>query len=77
MVLFLKYLKQKKLEAAEYFSSPIKYSNVSAGLMKLPYFEWKQDTSKGTKTAEFYLNILESQQLVVNSKLNRIITKSI
>ena len=25
--------------------------------MKLPYFEWKQDTSKGTKTAEFYLNI--------------------
>ena len=25
--------------------------------MKLPYFEWKSDTNKGTKTAEFYLNI--------------------
>ena len=25
--------------------------------MKLPFFEWKQDTNKGTKSAEYYLNI--------------------
>ena len=50
-------LKQRKPEAGEFIGSPIKYSNVSIGLMKLPFFEWKQDTSKGTKSAEYYLNI--------------------
>ena len=51
------FLKQRKPEVGESFGSPIKNSNVSMGSMKLPFFEWKQDTSKGTKTAEFYLNI--------------------
>ena len=50
-------MKQKKPEVGEFFGSPIKYSNVSVGLMKLPFFEWKQDTNKGTKSAEYYLNI--------------------
>ena len=35
----------------------IKNSTVSLGLMKIPCFEWKNDVNKGTKTAEYYLNI--------------------
>ena len=50
-------IKQRKQEMAEPFDSPIKNSNVSLATRKIPCFEWKTDTTKGTKTAEFYLNI--------------------
>ena len=50
------FLKQKNQQSVEPFGSPIKNSNVSLGLMKIPCLEWKKDTNKGTKTAEFYLN---------------------
>ena len=51
------FLKQKKQETAEPFGSPNKNSNFSIGLRKIPCFEWKSDSSKSTKTAEFYLNV--------------------
>ena len=49
-------IKQRKQDNAEPFDSPIKNSNVSLTTRKIPCFEWKTDTTKGTKTAEFYLN---------------------
>ena len=42
---------------AEPFDSPNKNSNASLTTRKIPCFEWKTDTTKGTKTAEFYLNV--------------------
>ena len=50
-------IKQRKQDNAEPFDSPIKNSNVSLTTRKIPCFEWKTDTTKGTKTAEFYLNV--------------------
>ena len=50
-------IKQRKQDNAEPFDSPIKNSNVSLITRKIPCFEWKTDTTKGTKTAEFYLNV--------------------
>ena len=49
-------IKQRKQDNGEPFDSPIKNSNVSLTTRKIPCFEWKTDTTKGTKTAEFYLN---------------------
>ena len=50
-------IKQRKQDNGEPFDSPIKNSNVSLTTRKIPCFEWKTDTTKGTKTAEFYLNV--------------------
>jgi len=56
------FLKQKNQQSVEPFGSPIKNSNVSLGLMKIPCLEWKKDTNKGTKTAEFYCILSQKKE---------------
>ena len=48
----------------------IKNSTVSLGLMKIPCFEWKNDTNKGTKTAEYYLNIYYQKKKINSSEIS-------
>ena len=50
-------LNPKKKEEIETFDPEMKNSVVSLGRIKIPYFEWKQDLIKCTKTVEHYLNI--------------------
>ena len=46
----------------------IKNSTVSLGLMKIPCFEWKSDVNKGTKTAEYYLNIYYQKKRLMHQE---------
>ena len=50
-------LNPKKKEEIETFAHEMKNSVVSLGRIKIPCFEWKQDSFKCTKTVEHYLNI--------------------
>ena len=58
-------------------NSPTKNSKASFGFMKIPCFEWKNNINKGTKTAEYYLNIYyhkkknNSSRISYNNKIKK------
>ena len=71
-------LNPKKKEEIETFVPEMKNSVVSLGRIKIPCFEWKQDSFKCTKTVEHYLNIYyqkRNSSFIKNSSTNVIKSK--
>jgi len=68
----------KKREELETFDPALKNSVVSLGRIKIPFFEWKLDLIKFSKTAEHYLNIYyqkRNSSYIRNSSTNLVKSK--
>ena len=52
-------IKPKNGYNSEFFNNGMKNPYSPFALKSIPYIEWKNDINKGTKSAEYYLNITE------------------
>ena len=64
-------IKPKKKEEIETLEPSIKNSVVSLGLIKIPFFSWKNDSNKDNKTAEYYLNMYYQKKNSFSSVIKR------